>query len=481
MPRALVVLSLLLLTSCRQSDSGGVFEVPGLLEQSVTEGGPNPTAVTFDLTNLGNCPLAYTLATSTVDGAAWVSVAPSSGNVAAGASTSIGVTIDVITTALLPGNYTGSITVSGTCTSTGQPARGSPLGVAVNLRVTPLGAAIAVSQTNIGVDTNPVADQWSAVPSNTLTTDRGAHTAIWTGREMWVFGGENTAGTVGVGGKYDPLTNQWAAMPTAGAPSARMGHTAVWTGTQMVVWGGTSAASFGAPGALASGARLSSTGWTAITSTGAPSARLHHTAVWTGTEVLVWGGLSSSNTQLGDGARYNPVTNTWSAMSSVNAPAARARHIAVWTGRELLVWGGTGSSGALADGARYNPGTNTWTTMAPGAPAGNRLVSAWTGASWVVLDGATVASYSPSQNVWRDLPDAPRARTSDNAAFAWSGTELLLWGPAPGDRYNPFTGVWSPMATMQQPSARVRASGMWTGVTFIVFGGDGLTDGASYR
>ena len=455
--------------------------MPAVLEQSVTEGGPNPVASTFDLTNLGNCPLAFSLSASTVDGQAWLSVAPAAGNVGAGASASISVSVDVIGPALLPGNYTGSISVSGTCTTTGQAARGSPLAVAVNLRVTPLGAAIAVSQTNIGVDTNPVADQWSPVPSNTLTPDRGAHTATWTGREMWVFGGENTAGAVGVGGKYDALINQWTSMPTAGAPTARMGHTAVWTGSQMIVWGGTSTANFGASGAVSTGARLSTTGWAQVSTTNAPSPRLHHTAVWTGTELVVWGGTSGANAPLGDGGRYNPVTNSWTAMPSANAPAARSKHIAVWTGREMLIWGGTGSSGALADGARWSPTTNTWTAMPSGAPDGDRLVSAWTGSSWVVLDGLTVAAYLPSQNVWRDLPDAPRARTSDNAAFAWSGTELLLWGPAPGDRYNPFTGTWSQLAAMQQPSARVRASGVWTGVTFIVFGGDTRTDGASYR
>ncbi|GAN31720.1 MAG: hypothetical protein DYG83_06755 [Candidatus Brocadia sp. AMX2] len=33
--------------------------------------------------------------------------------------------------------------------------------------------------------------------------------------------------------------NTWSAMPTGAAPTARYWHTAVWTGTQMIVCGGT--------------------------------------------------------------------------------------------------------------------------------------------------------------------------------------------------------------------------------------------------
>ncbi len=41
------------------------------------------------------------------------------------------------------------------------------------------------------------------------------------------------------GGRYDPATDTWTATATGGAPPARYDHTAVWTGTEMIVWGGT--------------------------------------------------------------------------------------------------------------------------------------------------------------------------------------------------------------------------------------------------
>ena len=40
----------------------------------------------------------------------------------------------------------------------------------------------------------------------------------------------------------------------------------------------------------------------------APSARVYHTAVWTGSEMIVWGGYNYPAGDLNDGDRYNPAT-----------------------------------------------------------------------------------------------------------------------------------------------------------------------------
>jgi Glycosyl hydrolase family 99 len=80
-----------------------------------------------------------------------------------------------------------------------------------------------------------------------------------------------------------------------------------------------------------------------------------HTAVWTGSEMIVWGGITFTGT----GGRYNPGTNSWTATSITNAPSARGAHTAVWTGSEMIVWGGvfydanTGNLQGLNTGGRY--------------------------------------------------------------------------------------------------------------------------------
>jgi len=54
--------------------------------------------------------------------------------------------------------------------------------------------------------------------------------------------------------------------------------------------------------------------------------------------------------------------DTWSATSLTNAPTARANHTAVWTGSEMIVWGGDGNGFShLDNGGRYNPITDSWT------------------------------------------------------------------------------------------------------------------------
>jgi N-acetylneuraminic acid mutarotase len=71
--------------------------------------------------------------------------------------------------------------------------------------------------------------------------------------------------------------------------------------------------------------------------TNAPSGRERHTAVWSGSEMIVWGGLGDSG-YLGTGGRYNPGTNSWTPTNTNNAPSGRSGHTAVWSGSEMIIW-----------------------------------------------------------------------------------------------------------------------------------------------
>ncbi len=54
------------------------------------------------------------------------------------------------------------------------------------------------------------------------------------------------------------------------------------------------------------------------------------------------------------GAMYDPAANRWQTF--VAGPlSGRVRHTAVWTGQEMLVWGGSNGDAGLADGAAYRP------------------------------------------------------------------------------------------------------------------------------
>jgi hypothetical protein len=104
----------------------------------------------------------------------------------------------------------------------------------------------------------------------------------------------------------------------------------------MIVWGGFSDGIFTNTG----GRYIPVTDtWTATSTTNAPSARDFHTAVWIGSEMIVWGGGAGGETNTG--GRYNPSTDGWLATSTVNAPIARVSHTAVWADNQMIVWGGT--------------------------------------------------------------------------------------------------------------------------------------------
>jgi hypothetical protein len=89
--------------------------------------------------------------------------------------------------------------------------------------------------------------------------------------------------------------------------------------------------------------------WTPTTLTNAPSARDSHAAVWTGSEMIVWGGSAGPGVNFNSGGRYNPSTDSWTATSTTNAPSPRLSQTAVWAGSEMILWGGTSDS----TGGRY--------------------------------------------------------------------------------------------------------------------------------
>ena len=91
-------------------------------------------------------------------------------------------------------------------------------------------------------------------------------------------------------------------------------------------------------------------------------AGLFHIAVFTLLAVLTPRSLSAdpaghAKTNAIRGEPYFNIATTqcidyWAATSSTNVPEARGSHTAVWTGSEMIVWGGDGNAD-LNTGARY--------------------------------------------------------------------------------------------------------------------------------
>jgi N-acetylneuraminic acid mutarotase len=217
---------------------------------------------------------------------------------------------------------------------------------------------------NTGAKYNPVIDTWNPITTTNAPISRDAHTAVWTGTEMIIWGGAGDHGWLNTGAKYYPITDTWIAITTVGAPTGRSDHTAVWTGQEMLVWGGE-----GTSGWLNDGAKYNPAidTWTPISTINAPVLRSSGYAtpglpgwvsVWTATELIIWGGFvpeSRYSQVLNTGAKYNPITDTWTPITTSGALSARGDPCAVWTGTEVIIWGGYDGTNYLQDGAKYKP------------------------------------------------------------------------------------------------------------------------------
>jgi N-acetylneuraminic acid mutarotase len=239
---------------------------------------------------------------------------------------------------------------------------------------------------NTGGRFQPSPQQWSAVSTNNAPAGRSGHLAVWTGSMMFIWGGQNVNGLLNDGALYDPVADQWTTLNLPNPPEARINATAVWAGDRVIIWGGV-----GAGGPLNDGGELlfssgAPSQWVATTLNGAPPARSGHSAVWTGQQMIIWGG--NAGAALGDGALFSPSSNTWTVVSTNNSPAARYNHAALWTGAQMLILGGSTGSGELASGSAFNPVTGLWQTLSSsGMLARTQLGAVWSGTQAVVFGG----------------------------------------------------------------------------------------------
>jgi N-acetylneuraminic acid mutarotase len=392
---------------------------------------------------------------------------------------------------------------------------------------------------------NPTTDTWTDIAGGSA---RRQHVAVWSGTEMLVWGGcrENANGNqncnilVTQGARYNPASNSWMNMTLTNAPGGMRNARAVWANDQMILWNGTSGANgryfpatdswqpislTDAPPALVPSLVWTGTGmiawggcttatsgmctimhntggrynpttdtWTATSLTNAPAPRLSHTAVWTGNEMMIWGGDNGSNTFFADGGRYNPVTDSWTVIGTTSAPSARGTHHAHWTGQIMLVWGGFGF-GDERTGGRYNPATDSWTPTTTNDPYRQAVyhASVWNGTHMISWGGEgeqfidpfyqRARLYDPATDTW-----SMSSRNHDLSYFwwptaVWTGTEMIIWGGQYGSsifnhgtRYNPLTDSWTPTSLTNAPEGRGNHTGVWTGTELIVWGGSTLDE-----
>ncbi len=295
----------------------------------------------------------------------------------------------------------------------------------------------------------------------------------------------------------------WVSGSTTGAPSARIGQSALWDGQHMIVWGGN--AGSGSPAYVNTGGLYDPVAdqWTSISPIDVPEARSGHASVWTGSQMVIWGGVNNAGAFLNTGGRYQPSPQQWSTVSTSNAPASRSGHIAVWTGSAMFIWGGQNTNGLLNDGAFYDPVGDQWTTLTLANPPEARInaTAVWTGSRVIVWGGTGAGGPlndggelvftfgAPSQWVATTLAGAPAARSAHSAV--WAGYQMIVWGGnnggalGDGGIFTPALNSWAAVSTLNSPAARFNHAALWTGSEMLILDGSSgsgeLASGSAYN
>src|SRR5664280_2528927 len=257
--------------------------------------------------------------------------------------------------------------------------------------------------------------------------------SVWTGSQMLIFGRVSRtypARGFDVLAAYRPANSTWRRLPSGPGPKGESegSASAVWTGKEMIVWGKANAAFSPLTG------RRRALPASPIALRAAPTL-----VVWTGRQMIGWGG-GCCGEAAADGAAYTPATNSGQKLANLPVPLEGA--VAIWDGHEVLLVGGrtrlAGRLRLVTHGFAYNPATNRWRQLPAMGQGRIGQVAVWTGRQLLMWGGETLragvwvapphgVAYEPAHNRSSALPTSPlRGRISPTAV--WTGRQMIVWG-----------------------------------------------------
>jgi hypothetical protein len=293
--------------------------------------------------------------------------------------------------------------------------------------------------------------------SNAPPNNRGFGYVVWTGEEMLLsneyYGEYPNSVSLSSGRAYNPSRNSWRTTPSY-QPLGRRGlPSVVWTGKEMIVWGGNDYSKEG----------------------------------------------PERYDDLNTGAAFDPKTNTWRSISTVNAPGPRAWHVGLWTPVGMFIWGGTFDNEFINTGGIYDPGSDTWTRMGIiGAPVGrwdpvavfvDGQLLLWGGHYFEVPEvfkirlvlPPDVSRYNPDTGTWLSIRGINTPQLHKDARWGESygyliNDKLYVWGYASfpvseGFIYDKSTNLWSrtPSTILLEDTEPAEPSVVWTGYQFLMW------------
>ena len=199
---------------------------------------------------------------------------------------------------------------------------------------------------------DPATQKWRRLPAPPLA-GRSSAAAVWTGEEVLIWGGWTGSGDgtpLGDGAAFNHETRLWRMLPRAPL-GPRRPAAAVWTGREVLLWGNASRFQAARDGAAYDHA---ADRWRSLPP--APLALNEASAVWTGEEMVVFGALLDGNnhstTRYARGMAYDPGRDRWRELPDV--PLSPQASSVAWTGKEVLAWD------YELKAAAYDPNGDAW-------------------------------------------------------------------------------------------------------------------------
>jgi N-acetylneuraminic acid mutarotase len=337
---------------------------------------------------------------------------------------------------------------------------------------------------------------WIEVDRCQMRAYRADHTATVLGDgTVLLVGGWSAPGRTGATKSteiYDPVAETFT--PTGSMVSPRVGHTAVKLSSGKVfVFGGQTQSTDSS--ALSTGEVWDPTTglWTAVATSGAPTARHHHcAALGDDGKVYVYGGRDTSGTDLASGKVYDPTGGTWGAVTAMSQARSYFTFDLLSDNRIYAV-GGQAAGSLLASAESYDRATDTWTNAGTiqAARQGHRSVVLDSGKLFVVGGSTALSTTTQIPSLLTDLYTVAvgwAAGTSMNRSRVYHGLAKISGGKVVAgfgqmgtgstyaEVYDPAGPSWTNTAAPKGVLVRSHCTASTVASGYVVFCGGRGTD-----
>jgi hypothetical protein len=208
---------------------------------------------------------------------------------------------------------------------------------------------------------------WTELPNNgTPPPAIAGQSAVLSGGNMIIFGGDNTSGTsYNSVYSYNLSTETWSQLTSASGPSIRAYSGTAYDGNgNMIIFGGRYNTSYYND---VWSYNIGSQAWTPLTSTSGPGARNGSAAVYYNSASMVIFGGDNSSSCFNDLWNYTVGSQTWAGLTSASGPSLRTFASAVCIGNNMFLFGGFNNRVTPGDEYngmwKYNFSTSVWSQV----------------------------------------------------------------------------------------------------------------------